>query len=92
MLERFAERGDGYFAHTGLIYDGRFDPPHAAFGDRKLAYYAYQRMVEALRESDWDRVQTLRDGSDGVFCVRCVMEWGPLRSTQHRSTSSSEDR
>jgi hypothetical protein len=70
MLERFAERGNGYFAHTGLIYDGRFDPPHVAFGEKKLAYYAYQKMVQMLRASDWDRLQVLRNGSDGVFCVR----------------------
>lgn len=70
MLERFAERRDGYFAHTGLIYDGRFDPPHITFGDRKLAFYAYEKMVEMLGESDWDRVRMLSDGSDGVFCIQ----------------------
>lgn len=70
MLERFAEREDNYFAHTGLIYDGRFDPPGVRFGDRKPAFYAYKKMVELLGNSDWDRIETLLDGSKGAFAIR----------------------
>jgi len=77
MLERFAEAGDGYFAHTGLIYDGRFDPPGVKFGDRKLAFYAYKKMIEVLEGSNWKNVETIQE-KDGIYIYKFTRNNKPI--------------
>ena len=53
---------DGYFDHTGLVYDGEgADDP--GLGVKKLAYYAYRRMTDELQGCDWSTVRMVRDGA-----------------------------
>lgn len=63
LMEGF-KHDDGYFDHTGLIYDGEGagDPGR---GVKKLSYYTYKKMSEKLTGADWSTIITLRDGSAG---------------------------
>jgi len=62
LMEGF-KHDDGYFDHTGFIYDGEFDndPPR---GTRKLSYFTYRLMTEILDGADWNRVKILDIGKD----------------------------
>ncbi|MBT9589075.1 hypothetical protein IV102_37425 [bacterium] len=64
LMEGF-QNDDGYFDHTGLIYDGRFDhdPPR---GTPKLAYYSYAKMTRLLEGADWPRARRL-DLGVGIY-------------------------
>ena len=59
---------NGYFDHTGLIYDGRLsDPasdPDPGLGVRKLAYYTYKKMTEKLSSADWSTLTLLHNGTE----------------------------
>lgn len=64
LIEGF--RGDnGYFDHTGLIYDG-LGTDDAGLGVKKLAYYTYKKITETLEDSDWDNIETVSE-SDFVY-------------------------
>ncbi|MBI5741183.1 MAG: hypothetical protein HZA16_10740 [Nitrospirae bacterium] len=66
LIEGF--RGiDGYFDHTGLIYDGEGDDP--GLGVRKLGYYSYKLMTDTLEGARWDQVETIRE-SDNVYIYK----------------------
>ncbi|HAZ08596.1 MAG TPA: hypothetical protein DCZ01_08775 [Elusimicrobia bacterium] len=67
LLEGFAH-DDGFFDHTGFLYDGEFDddPPR---GTPKLAYHAYRKMTELLDGADWTRVEMPALGKD-VHAIR----------------------
>jgi hypothetical protein len=54
---------DGYFDHTGLIYNGRGvnDP---GMGVRKLSYYAYKKMTDTLEGSDWNLIDVIQANND----------------------------
>lgn len=56
LMEGF-KHDDGFFDHTGFIYDGEFDrdPPR---GTKKLAYYTYKLMTETLDGADWSKAQS----------------------------------
>lgn len=62
---------DGYFDHTGLIYDGR-DSGDPGLGVKKLAYYTYKLMTEKLEGSNWDSTRTLIDGTDNVYAYKFI--------------------
>ncbi|MHB8793510.1 MAG: hypothetical protein ACYC6O_09275 [Thermoleophilia bacterium] len=63
LMEGFKHE-DGYFDHTGLIYDGEGagDPGR---GVKKLSYYTYKKMSEKLTDADWSTIMTLHDGTGG---------------------------
>ncbi|MBI5869449.1 MAG: hypothetical protein HZB44_00595 [Actinobacteria bacterium] len=63
LMEGF-KHDDGYFDHTGLIYDGEGagDPGR---GVKKLSFYTYKKMSEKLTGADWSTITTLRDGTGG---------------------------
>jgi hypothetical protein len=63
LMEGF-KHDDGYFDHTGLVYNGEGagDPGR---GVKKLSYYTYKKMSEKLTGADWSTVTTLRDGASG---------------------------
>ncbi len=63
LMEGF-KHNDGYFDHTGLIYDGR-DSGDPGLGVKKLAYYTYKKMTELLEGADWASLTTLQDGTGG---------------------------
>jgi hypothetical protein len=64
LMEGF-KHNDGYFDHTGLIYDGDGSNDRG-LGVKKLSYYTYKLMVEKLECSDWDYIETIIDGTDNV--------------------------
>lgn len=67
LMEGF-KHDDGYFDHTGFIYDGEFDndPPR---GTRKLSYHTYKLMTEILDGADWNRAEILDVASD-IYAIR----------------------
>ena len=67
---------DGYFDHTGLLYDG-IGPDDPGVGVKKLGYYTYQKMTEMLEGSDWGSVQVIRD-SGQVFICRAIKSGKPI--------------
>ncbi|MFV2071792.1 MAG: hypothetical protein ACC742_03960 [Thermoanaerobaculales bacterium] len=62
LIEGF-QHDDGYFDHTGVIYDGQ-DSNDLGLGVKKLGYYAYKKMTEKLEGADWDTLATLHDGTE----------------------------
>ena len=62
--------------HFGLVYDGigKDDP---GYGVRKLAYYAYKKMVEVLDGSDWNNIQTIQE-KDGIYVYKFTKNNKPI--------------
>ena len=67
LIEGF-KGNDGYFDHTGFIYDGN-GSNDLGKGVKKLSYYTYKKMTETLEESDWNNIQTIQE-SDGVYIYK----------------------
>ncbi|MBF0431006.1 MAG: T9SS type A sorting domain-containing protein [Fibrobacteria bacterium] len=66
LIEGF-KQDDGYYDHTGLIYDGKLSDD-LGIGVKKLGYYTYKLMTEKLEGSDWNQVETIIDGTDDTYC------------------------
>ena len=69
---------DGYFDHTGLIYDGLGSDDRGR-GVRKLAFYAYKVMTQKLEGSDWDNVRRLQTGEGSVLAFEFKNPRAPKR-------------
>lgn len=63
------KHNDGYFDHTGLIYDG-IGSDDLGRGIKKLSYYTYKLMTEKLEGSDWDNIETIIDGTDNMYVYK----------------------
>ena len=63
------KRNDGYFDHTGLIYDGIGSNDLGA-GVKKLGYYTYKLMAEKLEGSDWGNVEVVRNGTGNIYVYK----------------------
>jgi len=61
LMEGFMH-DDGYFDHTGLIYDGA-GSGDLGLGVKKLGYYTYARMTAGLEGADWSTLALLHDGT-----------------------------
>ncbi|MFQ6059023.1 MAG: hypothetical protein ACE5MB_09130, partial [Anaerolineae bacterium] len=72
LMEGF-KHDDGYFDHTGLIYDGQGSDDRG-LGVKKLGYYTYRLMAEKLGGSDWGNVETVVDGVENVYAYRFSRE------------------
>ena len=72
---RDGEVYEGYYEHTGIIYNGLGlgDP---GVGVKKLSYYSYKKMTELLEGSDWGTLTVVRDGtnSDHIYLLRVKRE------------------
>jgi hypothetical protein len=68
LVEGF-KNDDGYFDHTGLVYDGRMSGDEGR-GVKKKAYHTYKLMTEKLEGSDWANIETIIDGKDEVFAFK----------------------
>jgi hypothetical protein len=66
LIEGF-KRDDGYFDHTGIIYDGAGSSDKGR-GVRKLGYYTYRLMTEKLEGKRF--VATLVDLPEHVYAYR----------------------
>ena len=68
LMEGFIH-DDGYFDHTGLIYDGK-GSNDLGLGVKKLGYFTYKLMTEKLAGYDWNRAQTLINGLDNIYAYK----------------------
>lgn len=50
---------DGYFDHTGLIYDGQ-QSGDLGLGIKKLAYHTHKKMTQILAGADWNTCQEIQ--------------------------------
>lgn len=62
LIEGFMN-DDGYFDHTGLIYDGR-GSGDLGRGVKKLSYFTYKKMTEVLEGSNWGSTETVQEKED----------------------------
>jgi len=67
---------DGYFDHTGFIYDGA-GSNDLGLGVKKLAYYTYEKMVEILEGSDWKNIEKTYE-KDGVYSYKFTKGGEPV--------------
>ena len=67
---------DGYFDHTGLVYDGRGSNDSGA-GVKKLSYYTYKKMAEVLEGSDWSSIRTIREDA-GIYIYQLTRQGNPI--------------
>lgn len=74
-----ANNNNGYFDHTGLIYDGMW-PDDLGLGVKKLAYYTYKKMTDTLEGSNWGSWQILHDGTDtdSIYLFKIEKNGEPL--------------
>lgn len=75
LIEGF-KGNDGYFDHTGFIYNGK-GSNDLGYGVKKLSYYTYKKMVEVLEGSDWNNIQTIQE-SDGVYIYKFIKQGKPI--------------
>lgn len=81
LMEGF-KHDDGYFDHTGLIYDGQ-DSNDLGLGVKKLGYYTYKKMTEKLEGADWSTLTLLHDGTDNdhLYLFRVMKDGQPIHIT-----------
>ncbi|KAF5436221.1 hypothetical protein C5S36_00880, partial [Candidatus Methanophagaceae archaeon] len=72
---------DGYFDHTGLIYDGQ-GSNDLGLGVKKLSYYTYKLMTEKLECSNWNNIETIQE-SDNVYVYKGTIFFSSDRSKDH---------
>ncbi|MEK7482142.1 MAG: hypothetical protein AAB607_02235 [Patescibacteria group bacterium] len=75
LIEGF-KGNDGYFDHTGFIYDGK-GSNDLGYDVKKLSYYTYKKMVEILEGSDWNNIQTIQE-KDGVYIYKFTKNSKPI--------------
>lgn len=75
LMEGF-KHDNGYFDHTGLIYDGA-DSGDAGLGVKKLGYYTYKKMTGLLEGSDWNSIRTIQ-ASDNVYIFKFTKNNAPV--------------
>ena len=75
LIEGF-KHDDGYFDHTGLIYDGDGSNDRG-LGVKKLSYYTYKLMVDKLECSDWENVEIIQE-ENNVYAYRFTKDSKPI--------------
>jgi len=65
LIEGFGDT-NGYFDHTGVVYDGKGEDDRG-YGVKKLAYYTYKLMTEKLEGSDWSNIVTVNTHVPNVY-------------------------
>jgi len=54
------------FTHVGLVNK----PSNKGYSHKKLGYYTYRLMVEKLKASDWENIDTVVNGTDNVYVYK----------------------
>lgn len=81
--EKYQGQNHVHFQYVSLIYDGYPDGasknqkcikewlpcPDPGRGVKKLSYYAYKKLVEVLKGSDWNDIQIIQE-NDGVYVYK----------------------
>ncbi len=62
-----------HFGFTGLVNN----PENDGDSSKKLGYYTYKKMVEALEGSNWDSIQTIQE-KDGVYIYKFTKNGKPI--------------
>lgn len=75
LIEGF-HHSDGYFDHTGLVYNGE-GSDDLGLGVKKLSYYAYKKMVDVLEGSDLDDIQVIQE-QDGIYIYKFTRQGKPI--------------
>ncbi|MBF0518383.1 MAG: hypothetical protein HQK92_01515 [Nitrospirae bacterium] len=75
IIEGF-KNTDSYFDHTGVIYDG-VGTNDLGVGVKKLAYYAYKKMVETLNGCDWSTTEEVLQDNN-IYVYRVLRNNNPL--------------
>ncbi|MCX7918373.1 MAG: glycosyl hydrolase [bacterium] len=73
----FMNKIDGYFDHTGLIYNGLGLADEGPWV-KKLSYYAYKKMTEKLEGADWSKTSRLTNLPAGVYGVQFTKAGKPI--------------
>ncbi|MFB3896669.1 MAG: hypothetical protein ACE14V_10245 [bacterium] len=68
---------DGFFDHTGLIYNGLGLDDQGPFV-KKLSYYSYKKMIEKLEGSDWSKTSRMGNLPIGINGVRFIKSGKPI--------------
>lgn len=71
---KYGGRDNNYFSNVGLVNNSRNG---GGKSHKKLAYYAYKKMVEVLEGSDWDNIQTVQE-KDGIYIYKFVKQGKPI--------------
>lgn len=82
------KEGESVFNYIGLIYNGvpktgecnpkeQLPCPDPGDGIKKLSYYTYKKMVEVLKGSDWNNIQTIQE-SNGVYVYKFTKNGKPV--------------
>lgn len=80
-----------HFQYVSLIYDGYPDGvskkqecvegwlpcPDPGLGVKKLSYFSYKKIVEMLKGSDWNNIQTIQE-KDGVYVYKLSKNGKPF--------------
>jgi len=75
LIEGF-KQDDGYFDHTGLIYDGKLSDD-LGFGVKKLSYWTYKFMTDSLTGSDWSTLSEIYI-VDSVYGYKIIKDNKPI--------------
>ena len=77
LMEGF-KGGNGYFDHTGFIYNGG-GSNDLGLGVKKLSYYTYKKMVEKLEGSDWANIVIVQEDTvNNVFIYKFTKNGNPI--------------
>lgn len=85
--DKYQGETDVHFQYISLIYDGYPDGvskkqkcaegwlpcPDPGWGVKKLSYYAYKKLVEVLKGSDWNNIQIIQE-KNGVYVYKLNKE------------------
>lgn len=56
---------------------GMLPCPDPGMGVKKLSYYAYKKLIETLKGSDWNNIQTIQE-KDGVYVYKLTKQGKPV--------------
>lgn len=71
------------FNYIGLLFNGvtpdGSSPQDPGFGKKKLSYYTYKNFIEKLKGSDFEHIETKRDGtSNNVYLYKLLRYGKPI--------------
>jgi len=69
----FSQITNGFYDNTGIVNNPQADGDSS----KKLAYYAYKKMVEKLQSADWNTIQTVQESGD-VYVYKFSRPSGPV--------------
>ena len=62
---------------TDAEIKGMLPCPDPGMGVKKLSYYSYKKLIETLKGSDWNNIQTIQE-KDGVYVYKLIKQGKPV--------------